>query len=219
MTRSDQWKFYLTVVFVLVSLWTLWPTFQFYSLPPKALIGQTALLEFKVGKTEEESRALYDRVDAYFSRRLHGGVAPDSAAPDSVRHPFTSKLLAASRSEAVVLSDNVSIVDNMIRTLNADSSFVSDAQFAWDAHDTDVSGRTARGLYVVGKEPLMKGSEVASAQMRLDLHATGPCAPGVALHLKRRALPLFGHITGPHVARGRPPGLDRERESRPAHHE
>ena len=35
MTRSDQWKFYLTVVFVLASVWTLWPTFQFYSLPPK----------------------------------------------------------------------------------------------------------------------------------------------------------------------------------------
>jgi len=35
MTRSDQWKFYLTVVFVLASVWTLWPTFQFYSLPAK----------------------------------------------------------------------------------------------------------------------------------------------------------------------------------------
>ena len=34
MTRSDQWKFYLTVVFVLASVWTLWPTFQFYSLSP-----------------------------------------------------------------------------------------------------------------------------------------------------------------------------------------
>src|SRR5467141_5301424 len=35
MTRSDQWKLYLTVAFVLASLVTLWPTFQFYSLPAK----------------------------------------------------------------------------------------------------------------------------------------------------------------------------------------
>ena len=35
MTRSDQWKLYLTIAFVLASVWTLWPTFQFYSLHPK----------------------------------------------------------------------------------------------------------------------------------------------------------------------------------------
>ena len=32
MTRSDQWKLWLTVAFVVASVWTLWPTFQFYSL-------------------------------------------------------------------------------------------------------------------------------------------------------------------------------------------
>jgi len=47
----------------------------------------------------------------------------------------------------------------MIGRLKADSTFSVDAQLAWDSHDTDVSGRTARGLYVVGKDALMKGSE------------------------------------------------------------
>jgi len=307
MTRSDQWKFYLTVVFVLASVWTLWPTFQFYSLPPgerqqvlqarpttatseaerlklegyaklrdkaiklgldlqggmylllevdtsklgpaeaknavdqamqiirnrvdqfgvaepsiqrqgqnriliqlpglldqeraKALIGQTALLEFKLVKTEEESKALYDRIDAYFARKLRGGAPPDSAAPDSVIHPFTSKLLASSHSEAVVLSDNVPIVDAMIRQLQADSTFSTDAQLAWDSHDTDVSGRTARGLYVLGKDTLMKGSEVASAQMRLDLDAARPGAPGVSFNLTSRGGAQFGDITGANVGR------------------
>ena len=282
MTRSDQWKFYLTVVFVLASVWTLWPTFQFYSLPPKtrqevlqarpdlatneaeriklekyvklrekaiklgldlqggmylllevdtsklgpaeaknavdqvrqiinnridqfgvaepsiqkqgenriliqlpglldrerakSLIGQTALLEFKLVKTEEEGKAFYDRVDQYFARKLRGGAPPDSAAPDSTVHPFTSKLLASSHSEATVLRENVPIVDQMIQQLKADSTFVSDAQFSWDAHESEISGRTARTLYVVGKEALMKGSEVASAQMRLDLDQEHPAS-------------------------------------------
>src|SRR5689334_21826228 len=307
MTRSDQWKFYLTVVFVLASVWTLWPTFQFYSLSAterqqvlqarptmatteadrvklegyaklrdkaiklgldlqggmylllevdtsklgpaeaknavdqamqiirnrvdqfgvaepsiqrqgqnriliqlpglldqeraKALIGQTALLEFKLVKTEEESKALYDRIDAYFARKLRGGAAPDSAAPDSVMHPFTSKLLASSHAEAVVLSDNVPIIDAMIAQLTADSTFSTDAQLAWDAHETDVSGRTARGLYVLGKEALMKGSEVASAQMRLDLDPARPGAPGVSFNLTSRGGALFGDITGANVGR------------------
>jgi len=321
MTRSDQWKLYLTVVFVLASLWTLWPTFQFYSLPPKvrqevlqarpalatneaerlkmekyaklrekaiklgldlqggmylllevytcklgpaeaknavdqamqiirnrvdqfgvaepsiqkqgenriliqlpglldqerakALIGQTALLEFKLVKTDEESKALYNRLDAYFARKLRGGAMPDSAAPDSILHPFTSKLLTSSRSEAVVLSENVPIVDAMIRQVQGDSTFVSDAQLVWDAHETEVSGRTARGLYVIGKEPLMKGSEVASAQMRLDLDAARPGAPGVSFNLTSRGGALFGDITGANVGRRLAIVLDGKIQSAP----
>jgi SecD/SecF fusion protein len=321
MTRSDQWKFYLTVVFVLASVWTLWPTFQFYSLPPKvrqevlqarpsqattedervklekyaklrekaiklgldlqggmylllevdtsklgpaeaknavnqamqiirnrvdqfgvaepsiqrqgenriliqlpglldqerakALIGQTALLEFKLVKTEEEAKALYDRMDAYFARRLRNGAAPDSAAPDSIQHPFTSKILTSSHSEGIVLVENVPIVDAMIRAISADSTFSSDAQLAWDSHDTDVSGRTGRGLYVVGKEALMKGSEVASAQMRLDLDATRPGAPGVSFNLTSRGGALFGDLTGSNVGRRLAIVLDGKIQSAP----
>ena len=321
MTRSDQWKFYLTVVFVLASVFTLWPTFQFYSLSPAerqqvlqarpstavneaeriklekyaklrekaiklgldlqggmylllevdtsklgtaeaknavdqamqiirnrvdqfgvaepsiqrqgtnriliqlpglldreraiSLIGQTALLEFKLVKTEEESRALYDRIDAYFARKLRGGALPDSAAPDSILHPLTSKLLASSHSEAVVLVDNIPAVDRMLQELQADSTFGMDAKLSWDAHDTDVSGRTARGLYVLSKDALMKGSEVASAQMRMDLDAARPGAPGVSFNLTSRGGALFGDITGANVGRRLAIVLDGKVQSAP----
>src|SRR3990172_4407866 len=227
MTRRDQGKFYLTIIAVLACLFTLWPTFQFYSLTPKrrqevlqarpsaatneadrirlekdaklrdraiklgldlqggmylllevdksklgpaearnavdqakqiinnrvdqfgvaepsiqkqgdnrilvqlpglldqerakSLIGQTALLEFKLVKTEEEARALYDRVDQYFARKLHGGTLPDSGAADSLLHPFTSRILSGERAEAIVLSENVGAVDAMLGQLRADS--------------------------------------------------------------------------------------------------
>ena len=320
MTRSDQWKLYLTIVFVVASLWTLWPTFQFYSLPPhvrqevlqanpalatseaermklekyvklrekaiklgldlqggmylllevdtsklgpaeaknavdqvrqiilnridqfgvaepsiqkqgenriliqlpglldqeraKSLIGQTALLEFKLVKTEEESKALYDRIDAYFARKLRG-ARPDSAAPDSVLHPFTSKLLTATHAEAEVLLENIPVVDLMIRDLRADSTFATDAQLVWDSHDTEVSGRTARALYVIGKDALMKGSEVASAQMRLDLDAARPGAPGVSFNLTSRGGALFGDLTGANVGRRLAIVLDQKIQSAP----
>jgi protein-export membrane protein SecD len=297
MTRSDQWKFYLTVAFVLASLWTLWPTFQFYSLSPqrrqevlqarpalatneterirmekdaklrekairlgldlqggmylllevdtsklgtaeaknavdqamqiirnrvdqfgvaepsiqrqgenriliqlpglldqeraKSLIGQTALLEFKLVKTEEESKALYDRIDAYFARRLRGGAAPDSAAPDSVLHPFTSKLLASSHSEAVVLSENVPIVDQMVRQLQADSTWSTEAQLAWDAHDTDVQGRTARALYVVGD---LTGSNVGR-RLAIVLDGRIQSAPNIQEKIPRGQGSITGSFT------------------------
>ncbi len=321
MTRSDQWKFILTVIFVLASLLTLWPTFEFYSMPAKqrqevlqarpseatneadrlkaekyvklreraiklgldlqggmylllevdtsklgpaeaknavdqarqiinnridqfgvaepsiqkqgenriliqlpglldqerakGLIGQTALLEFKLVKTEEESKALLDRIDAYLARRSRSGALPDSAAPDSVLHPLTSKLLTSSHAEAVVLRENVALVDSMVRGVQADSTFLTDAQLVWEAHDTDVSGRTARALYVVGKEALMKGSEVASAQMRLDLDAARPGAPGVSFNLTSRGGALFGDITGANVGRRLAIVLDQKIQSAP----
>jgi protein-export membrane protein SecD len=181
----------------------------------KALIGQTALLEFKLVKTEEEAKALYDRIDAYFARTLRGGASPDSAAPDSILHPFSSKLLAGSAAEAVVLSENVPIVDAMIRQIQSDSTFVTDAKVAWDAHDTEVSGRTARALYVVGKETLMEGAEVASAQMRMDLDAARPGAPGVSFNLTSRGGALFGDITGANVGRRLAIVLDGKIQSAP----
>ena len=321
MTRSDQWKFILTVIFVLASLLTLWPTFEFYSMPAKqrqevlqarpseatneadrlkaekyvklreraiklgldlqggmylllevdtsklgpaeaknavdqarqiinnridqfgvaepsiqkqgenriliqlpglldqerakGLIGQTALLEFKLVKTEEESKALLDRIDSYLARKSRSGALPDSAAPDSILHPLTSKLLTSSHAEAVVLRENVALVDSMVRGVQADSTFLTDAQLVWDAHDTDVSGRTARALYVVGKEALMKGSEVASAQMRLDLDAARPGAPGVSFNLTSRGGALFGDITGADVGRRLAIVLDQKIQSAP----
>ena len=321
MTRSDQWKFYLTIIAVLACLFTLWPTFQFYSLTPerrrevlqarpsaatneadrirlekdaklrdraiklgldlqggmylllevdksklgpaearnavdqakqiinnrvdqfgvaepsiqkqgdnrilvqlpglldqeraKSLIGQTALLEFKLVKTEEEARALYDRVDQYFARKLHGGTLPDSAAADSLLHPFTSRILSGERAEAIVLSENVGAVDAMLGQLRADSTFTMESTIAWDAHDTDVQGRTARALFVMSKEPLMKGSEVASAQMRLDLDQARPGAPGVSFNLTSRGGALFGDLTGANVGRRLAIVLDNRVQSAP----
>jgi len=321
MTRSDQWKFYLTVIAVLACIFTLWPTFQFYSLTParrqevlqarpsaatneadrvrlekdaklrekaiklgldlqggmylllevdksklgpteaknavdqamqiirnrvdqfgvaepsiqkqgddriliqlpglldqeraKGLIGQTALLEFKLVKTEEESRALYDRIDQYFARKLHGGTAPDSAAADSVLHPFTSRLLSGQRAEAVVLNENVGAIDSMMAAFRADSTFTLESSIAWDAHDTDAQGRTARAIYVLSKEPLMKGSEVASAQMRLDLDQARPGAPGVSFNLTSRGGALFADITGANVGRRLAIVLDSKIQSAP----
>ncbi len=325
MTRSDQWKFYLTVIAVLACIFTLWPTFQFYSLTPsrrqevlqarpsaatneadrirlekdaklrekaiklgldlqggmylllevdksklgpaeaknavdqamqiirnrvdqfgvaepsiqkqgdnriliqlpglldqeraKGLIGQTALLEFKLVKTEEEARALYDRIDQYFARKLHGGTAPDSAAADSALHPFTSRLLSSQRAEAVVLRENVGAIDSMIADLRADPTFTLESSIAWDAHDTDAQGRTARGIYVLSKEPLMKGSEVASAQMRLDLDQERPGAPGVSFNLTSRGGALFADITGANVGRRLAIVLDTKIQSAPNIHE
>jgi protein-export membrane protein SecD len=167
----------------------------------KELIGQTALLEFKLVKTDEESRALFDRIDGYFARKATGG-RPDTTAPDSLRHPFTSRFLfVAQRSESFTLSSEAAAIDSMISAVRSDSTFVLDATLAWGAHAAEMQGRTGRFLYVLSKEPLMRGSEVASAQMRLDADPDRPGAPGVSFTLTGRGATMFADITGANVGR------------------
>ena len=127
---------------------------------------------------------------------------PDTTAPDSLRHPLTSHFLfVGQRSESFALSSEVAAIDSMLSALRADSTFALDATLAWDAHETDIQGRTGRVLYVLTKEPLMRGSEVASAQMRLDLDQERPGAPGVSFTLTSRGGAIFADITGANVGR------------------
>lgn len=181
----------------------------------KELIGETALLEFKIVKTDEETRALFDRIDSYFARKRLGAV-PDSSAPDSLRHAFTGRfLVAAQASESFALSSEVAAIDSMVGIVRADSTFILDATLSWDSHETERQGRSGRILYVLSKEPLMRGSEVASAQMRLDLDQERPGAPGVSFNLTGRGGSLFADITGANVGRRLAIVLDNRVQSAP----
>lgn len=180
----------------------------------KALIGATALLEFKLVKTDEEARALFERIDAYFARKRFGST--DTTMADSLRHAFTSRfLIAAQGSETFALSSDVAAIDSMVAEVTRDTTFVMDAALAWDAHETDLQGRTGRHLYPLTKEPLMRGSEVATAQMRLDLDQDRPGAPGVSFTLTGRGGAMFADITGRNVNRRLAIVLDNRVQSAP----
>ncbi|HET9251227.1 MAG TPA: protein translocase subunit SecD [Candidatus Eisenbacteria bacterium] len=180
----------------------------------KSLIGATALLEFKLVKTDEQARALYDRIDSYFARKRFGSA--DTTMPDTLRHAFTSRfLVAAQGGETIALSSEVAAIDSMIAELARDSSFVMEATLAWDSHEDEFQGRTGRRLYPLDKEPLMRGSEVATAQMRLDLDQDRPGAPGVSFTLTTRGGSMFADITGRNVNRSLAIVLDNRVQSAP----
>ena len=182
-----------------------------------SLIGQTALLEFKIVKNDDEVRSLFDRIDGYFARKqaaAKGGVA------DTTSHPWTSRFLSvASGGQSDVLPENVAAIDSMLSVLRADSSFVLDATLNWDAHTNEREGRTVRSLYTLGKEPLMEGKEVAGAQMRMDLDQERPGAPGVSFTLTGKGGAVFADVTGANVGRRLAIVLDNRVQSAPNIHE
>jgi protein-export membrane protein SecD len=179
----------------------------------KELIGQTALLDFKLVKTDEEQRAIFDRIDKYFS-----GKAPaDSAAVrDSLARPFTSNFLVVSQAgESFVLTENEAVADRMVQELRADSTFLLDGTLAWESHRSEREGRTGRNFYILTKDPLMQGKEVQSAQMRLDLDQQRPGAPGVSFTLTSRGGAMFADITGANTGRRLAIVLDNRVQSAP----
>src|SRR5262245_57897882 len=181
----------------------------------KELIGQTALLEFKIVKTDDEAHALFNRIDGYFARRM-GGAAADTTGPDSLRHPFTGRFLTVAQgSESFALSSEVAAIDSMLTSLRSDSTFTMDAAIAWDAHETELQGRSGRALYVLDKEPQMRGTEVASAQMRLDLDQERPGSPGVSFNLTSKGGAVFADITSRNVQRRLAIVLDNRVQSAP----
>lgn len=182
----------------------------------KQLIGQTALLEFKLVKSDEEHRALFDRIDKYFAAAA--GVRADSAAgsPDSLARPFTSRFLSVAQGgESFALSENEAAVNQMLETLRADSTFTYDGALAWEAHQTEREGRTGRVLLLLTKDPLMEGKDVQSAQMRLDLDQDRPGAPGVSFTLTSRGGATFADITGANTGRRLAIVLDNRVQSAP----
>jgi protein-export membrane protein SecD len=181
----------------------------------KELIGQTALLEFKIVKTDDEAHALFNRIDGYFARKM-GGAAADSTGPDSLRHPFTGRFLTVAQgSESFALASEVAAIDSMLTWIRSDSTFTMDAAIAWDSHETELQGRSGRNLYVLDKEPQMKGTEVASAQMRLDLDQERPGSPGVSFNLTSKGGALFADITSRNVQRRLAIVLDNRVQSAP----
>ena len=180
----------------------------------KELIGQTALLEFKIVKTDDESRNLLNRIDGYFARMK--GAGADTTGPDSLRHPFTGRFLTVAQgNESFALSSEIAAIDSMLAMVRADSTFTMDAALAWDAHETELQGRSGRNLYVLDKEPQMKGTEVASAQMRLDLDQERPGSPGVSFNLTSRGGAQFADITSRNVQRRLAIVLDNRVQSAP----
>jgi protein-export membrane protein SecD len=162
-------------------------------------------------------RALFDRMDQYFTRKM---AAATGAKPDSTSHPWTSRFLTVAQAgESFALPENEAAIDSMKNQLLADSSFTMDATLAWDAHEGAHESRSGRSLYVLSKEPLMQGKEVASAQMRMDLDQERPGAPGVSFTLTGRGGAVFADVTGANVGRRLAIVLDNRVQSAPNIHE
>jgi len=161
------------------------------------LIGKTALLEFKLVRTPEETQNVFQRLDAYLASR---GVTEGLADTALKRMPLTGHFLGTEGTAAFVRDQDSPIVTKLLATPGVDSIIPSDSQLLWSGPETS-AGATGRYLYVVKRESEMSGGSVAAAEARVGLEQTNPGAWGVSMKLTPKGRADFARITGNNVGR------------------
>jgi protein-export membrane protein SecD len=157
------------------------------------LIGKTALLEFKLVRTADEQRTLYQRLDSWLAAR-HVVPATDSAL---AKTPLTGLMI----DNGFFRREDVPNVQKLLSTPGIDSLVPTDTQLLWGGEDEARSGMTGRSLYVLKKDPEMTGGSVASAEAAVGLDNTNPGAWGVSMKMTPKGRADFARVTGNNVGR------------------
>ena len=157
------------------------------------LIGKTALLEFKLVRSADEQRTLYQRLDSWLAAR-HVVPATDSAL---AKTPLTGLMI----DNGFFRKEDVPNVQRLLSTPGIDSLIPTDTQLLWGGEDEARSGMTGRAIYVLKRDPELTGGSVASAEAAVGLESTNPGAWGVSMKMTPKGRADFARVTGNNVGR------------------
>jgi protein-export membrane protein SecD len=160
------------------------------------LIGKTALLEFQLVRTAQESQDVLARVDQFLAQR--GTLGSGDTLLE--RNPLSSHLIALGGSVAARTED-VPTVQRLLATPGVDSIIPVDSKLAWGPAERDLGGISGRELFVLKRAPEMTGGAVANAGAQVGLDETNPGAWGVSLTLTPKGRAEFARVTGDNVGR------------------
>jgi len=157
------------------------------------LIGKTARLDFKLVRTSEESRVLYQRLDSWLaSRGIHSGA--DTAL---ARTPLTGLMI----DEGFFREEDAAAARKLLATPGLDSVIPADTQLLWGDEREARAGMTGVSVYVLKRTSEMTGGSIASAQNQVGLDQTNPGAWGVTMKMTPKGRADFARVTGGNVGR------------------
>ncbi len=166
------------------------------------LIGQTALLEFKLLKNENEARRLIERIDRALALRT---VAADA---DSEEIAYTQPLLERMPfwpempfGGAFFTEAEKGDIDELLSKVDVDSLLPVDAELHWSRSTEAYQGYLGRVLYVTDRRAQMDGSGVSNAARRIGGDPARPNASSVSLQLNAQGARKFRRITSQNVGR------------------
>ncbi len=176
------------------------------------LIGKTALLEFKLVRTADEGRNVWNRLDAYLAVR--GGATVAGLDTAMRRAPLSSHFTEIDN-PAFVRDEDMAIVKGLLATAGLDSVIPPDSQLLWGSADQGSRGLTGRALYLVKRDAEMTGGSIATATAQVGLDQANPGAWGVSMTMTPKGRADFARVTGNNVNRNLAIVLDSEASSAP----
>ena len=157
------------------------------------LIGKTALLEFKLVRTQDEQRTLFQRLDSWLATR-----GPNSTADSALaKTPLTGLMQDA----GFFRKEDIPTAQKLLATPGIDSLIPLDTEVLWGSEDESRQGMSGRALYVLKKQAEMTGGSVASAEAAVGLESTNPGGWGVSMKMTPRGRADFARVTGNNVGR------------------
>ena len=162
------------------------------------LIGQTALLEFRLLKEAEAFRSLLNRIDERLAARQKAS-GTDLTGGEDKAHPLTS-LLTEYGNDIVAPKEN----EERVRSILADPEVqglvsAEDGAFLWTAHVEDAQGQKILPIYYVKKRPEMTGEVIADARAQRGQSFTNANQPLVSFRTTPEGTRIFGRVTGANV--------------------
>lgn len=198
------------------------------------LIGKTALLEFKLVESPENTNMLLQRLDgiaAKVSPSADGTQTPadtaanpfanvfgDSAKTDSAAAGTTdntstalTQYLSYVGPHYAVAEDDYMAVDRLINDPTVQASIPPDVEFAWGTRNELVRGQNIRALYLLKKKVEVTGKHLTDATPNYDQFHK----PVVDFTFDREGGETFGKVTGPNIGKPLAILLDGKVESAP----
>ncbi|MCC6962771.1 MAG: protein translocase subunit SecD [candidate division Zixibacteria bacterium] len=203
------------------------------------LIGKTALLEFRLVESPENSDLLIKRLD-----QIAGKLSPDAAktpTADTAATPFadpfadTTKLAADTTKDTTaalantdqsnvltqyldfngvayqVTEEDYAAVDRIVNNPEIKAALPADVELAWAIRPEMINGRQRRQLYILKKKVELTGAHLKAANPNYDQFHK----PVVDFELDREGGEIFGKLTGANINKPLAILLDGRVESAP----
>jgi SecD/SecF fusion protein len=194
----------------------------------KQLIGQTALLEFKLVKEGDEFRKLLAEIDEALEDDIRVLTADEDAEDieqqleeaaaemdttglredmedvyDEGRGLLSmiSFIRIGTHEDAIVGEQDIPMVKQIVALAGQQGAVPPDVQMIWDR--TLEPGRQGnfQRLYLVSSKASLTGKYLKQAIVRWGIDPSYPSAPGVSLEFNRVGRSLFSRVTGENVDR------------------
>lgn len=194
----------------------------------KELVGQTALLEFKIVREGDEFRRLLSTVDQSLKDEIKALTASrtaeefakelEAAAAETDTTGLREEMQAAaeqgstltslarfvrvgSHEDALVDAKDVETVEQVLAMAGERRLIPPDVQIVWDRHVENSPEGSYRRMYLVSRKASLTGQRVKSARVGIGQDMMRPGAASVSLDFDRPGKALFSRVTGENVDR------------------